>query len=226
MQTTEERFESAMRTIRGCGCAHAAQRADALDRRWLRAATDEAREAIASEAEAAAAARSNDARNASIYTPGAILDEMNTVRGLIAQLDRDIVASSVDDAFKTTWRVFFDEYEAFYRNHLGWLDRFWIASYEKATEYRQRTLDWRKRFSALGGRVSAPVDTLPEKPGAQLVSAAKWLLIGGGVFFGLRASGLWDRLLTGHSAPAGTSRKRQADQLNESLERAACARRQ
>lgn len=194
-----------------CGCAHAEARARELDRRWLRTASDAERAWLAFEAETLAPAERQ--RNARIWTPGAILAEMRTVRGIIAQLDRDIVASRVDDAFKAGWRAFVDEYEAFFKEHQGWLDRFWFASYEKTVEYRRRALDWRQKFTALGGRVTAPVDTPPAGPGATLSAYAKWLLAGGGVYLAIRL-GTYLRQLEGRPAEGPT-------RLNVALERAA-----
>ncbi len=215
MRTAQDRFESATEGMRGCGCAHAADRAGDLERRWLRASSDEERLWLVLEAESIAP---NDARrNALIWTPGAILAEMRTVRGIVAQLDRDISASQVDDAFKASWRTFVDEYEAFFKDHQGWLDRFWFASYEKTAEYRRRALDWRTKFTNLGGRASAPVDTPPEGPGARVSAYAKWILVGGGAYLAIRAAAYLRQLEASHRP----ERPAPATRLNLALERAA-----
>ena len=213
MPIAEDRYEAATRDARGCGCPHAQEWVDELDRRWLRAASAEARELIATEAETL----SDPRRNALILTPGHILDEMNTVRAVIAQLDKDVARSAVDEDFKTSWRVFFDEYEAFYENHSGWFGRWWAGTYEKSVEYRRRALSWRKRLVDLGGRATSPVDAPPESPGEQLASAAKWLFVGGGIYLAFRASGLWERFEEARKR----TRQAEASRINASLVRTA-----
>lgn len=108
-------------------------------------------------------------RNASIIDvkmPGAILDEMKTTDGIIDQLGRDIEASKIrSEKFKAAWRDFHAEWKKFLSEHEGWTDRLWYGSYEKTVEYRTRALDWRRQFSAMGGKPTAPIDKPPTPAG-------------------------------------------------------------
>jgi hypothetical protein len=145
---------------------------------------------------------------------------MDTVAGLIHQLDADIKASRVDESFKTAWRVFVDEWERFYKEHQGWLDRFWYSAYEKTVEYRRRTLAWREKFVALGGKPVGPTDTPPDKPGAQAWRLGQWLLVGGGVALAWKVIDYFgERERRVRSASGSTERA-----LNASLEEAAESR--
>jgi hypothetical protein len=162
---------------------------------WLRAATEEARENAARDAEALALRAiealpplgcARDAGLVDIQTPGSIKAEMETTASLIAQLDTDIRASRVDAAFKTAWRAFVEEWERFYKEHTGWFDRLWYASYAKTVEYRRRALEWREKFVAIGGTPSAPADAPPKTAGERFGDAFNKVvnvaLLGGGFF--------------------------------------------
>jgi hypothetical protein len=100
------------------------------------------------------------ARNAIINTPGSIEADIQTVAGLVRQLDGDIKASKASAQFKTAWRGFFDEWEKFVRE-TGYWARWWYVTKEKVDEYRRRLHDWRTMFVAEGGKPSGPEDHPP-----------------------------------------------------------------
>jgi hypothetical protein len=166
-----------------------------IEAAWLRAATDEARENAAREAEALALRAIEalpsvgcvrDAGLVDIQTPGSIKAEMDTTANIIRQLDADIRASHVDASFKAAWGAFVDEWERFYKEHAGWFDRLWYASYEKTVEYRRRALEWREKFVAIGGTPTTPADIPPktatERFGEAFNKIVNVALLGGGLF--------------------------------------------
>jgi len=127
---------------------------------------------------------SNATRDAIIHTPGAIEADMQTVAGLVRQLDGDITASKASAQFKTAWRGFADEWERFVKQ-TGYWARWWYATKEKVDEYRRRVHDWRTMFIAEGGKPSGPEDH-PPSVGAEKQS---WKIAALGV--GIVAAGAW-----------------------------------
>lgn len=91
-----------------------------------------------------------------IYTPGAILAEMNTVKAQIETLDRDVRSASVRPVFLDAWSTFVKEWEAFYKDHEGWTDRLWGSAMEKTQEYGKRLATWRDALSKEGGKPTGP----------------------------------------------------------------------
>jgi hypothetical protein len=163
----------------------------AIELRWFRAKTDDEREGAVREAEALAEpvapkkAASGCERDAGVFDyhgPGNIKDELETVRSLIQQLDADIRASRATDAFKTAWRGFVDEFDAFHTRHEGWFSRLWYSEWEKVVEYRRRALAWREKFASVGGTPSGPEDTPPETRTDLLGKLGTLALVGGGIF--------------------------------------------
>jgi hypothetical protein len=164
-----------------------------LHGQWLRATTLAQREKLARNAEALAEKMTKpatgctrDAGLIDVQTPGSIRAEMDTVDGIVHQLDGDVTASHVEDVFKQAWRAFVEEWSRFYKEHLGWLDRLWYSAYEKTVEYRKRALAWRDKFIALGGKASAPVDQVPQTAADRVSAIGKALLWGGGIFAAYR----------------------------------------
>jgi hypothetical protein len=201
--SNEARYQAAVRFV-DISITNGAERNKLkfLEERWLRATSDDERARIADDAETLATAvgksrchcygapiefepAHRDSALIDVQTPGSIKAEMDTTRAIIHQLDADVAASSVDASFKTAWRTFVDEFDAFYKQHQGWLERFWYSTYAKTVEFRQRAIDWRARFVALGGTPSAPEDRAPERPDlvATVTRTALWAA---GIYGGLK----------------------------------------
>lgn len=164
-----------------------------LTSQWLRATTSARRETLARNAEALAdrmrkpsTGCTRDAGLIDVQSPGSIRAEMDTVDGIVHQLDADVTASRVEDAFKRAWSGFVDEWTRFYKEHLGWFDRLWYSAYEKTVEYRKRALAWRDKFVALGGKATAPTDQVPQTAADRVSAIGKVLLWGGGLFAAYR----------------------------------------
>lgn len=113
-------------------------------------------------------------RNASwwaVKTPGVILDEINTTDTAVNALGRDIAdtfhepLSVQQRAFIDQWKAFTAEWREFVDSHTHWYDRMWRGSYDKAIEFRERVLGWRKRFEELGGKPTAPLPVMPSDDG-------------------------------------------------------------
>ena len=94
-----------------------------------------------------------------IYTPGAILAEMDTVKAQIETLDRDIRSASVRPVFLQAWDTFVKEWQTFYKDHEGWTDRLWGSAMEKTQDYGKRVVTWRDAFKKEGGKPTGP--TIP-----------------------------------------------------------------
>jgi hypothetical protein len=189
-----------------------------LEPSWLFATTDERREHLAHLAESLAITALNrlaSKRNAGlidIQTPASTKAEMDTTNSIIHGLGGDIDRSRVDGGFKESWGKFADEWNHFYKEHLGWLDRLWYSAYEKTVEYRKRALAWRERFVALGGLPSSPPDQPPATASDRvdrLVTAALW---GGGIYVAYRVASRYFK--RGRPRPLG-------DELNDELARVA-----
>jgi len=112
-------------------------------------------------------------RNASfltVKTPGVIADEIATTDTEIQALHRDITRTFREPTeqqrmFVEQWGRFTTEWGKFVEDHKGFFDRFWGGSYDKAIEFRQRALEWRKKFEALGGEPTTPPPTMPPEGG-------------------------------------------------------------
>jgi hypothetical protein len=114
-----------------------------------------------------------------VVTPGAMLDEMNTVDALVRQLDIDVQASNVRQPFKTAFVAFRDEWRRFYAEHESWWGRMWGAVYEKIVDFRRRAEEWRQAFLREGGNTAVPSIAPPgDKP--SIPTAYLWL-IGAGI---------------------------------------------
>ena len=130
-------------------------------------------------------------RNASwwaVKTPGVILDEINTTDTAIQGLGRDITdlfhepLSGPQRAFVDQWKAFTAEWKEFVDSHTHWYDRMWRGSYDKAIEFRERVLGWRKRFEQLGGKPTAPPPVMPPDDGKPDPERGPWksiLLVAG-----------------------------------------------
>jgi hypothetical protein len=127
-----------------------------------------------------------------IRSPGAIKSEMDTVDAGVKQLDSDIMASTVRQAFKQSWRVFVGEWQKFYAGHQSWTSRLWHAAYEKTIEYRRRLEEWRQLFVREGGSATGPSFAPPSSGGGIpwrpiLIGAAGAIVAG--VLLGRRGDG-------------------------------------
>lgn len=77
----------------------------------------------------------------------------------------DIEHKSYQGAFVYQWGEFEKEWSAFRGGHEHWYDRMWKGDYDKAIEFRERTIKWRDEFQKLGGTPTAPTPTLPPDEG-------------------------------------------------------------
>jgi hypothetical protein len=113
-----------------------------------------------------------------IVTPGAMLDELNSVNNGVNQLDIDITSSKVRDGFKQAWKAFKAEWKKFYDSKQGFFSRTWGSTMEKAVEYRKRVDQWRAAFSREGGLTTGPTLEVPEPPKSG-GGTWKWWAVGG-----------------------------------------------
>ncbi|MGH9883891.1 MAG: hypothetical protein ACREBE_00060 [bacterium] len=131
-------------------------------------------------------------RNASFWaikTPGVILDEINTTDTAVRALGRDISDTFRDPmsvqqrAFVEQWTEFTKEWKEFVDSHEHWYDRMWRGSYDKAIEFRERVLGWRRRFEDLGGKPTAPLPIMPPDDGKPGPTSGpwKWILLVAGI---------------------------------------------
>jgi hypothetical protein len=77
----------------------------------------------------------------------------------------DIEAKSYQGAFAEQWGEFTREWGEFVASHTHWYDRLWRGAYDKAIEFRVRSLQWRERFQQLGGKPTAPAPVVPPDRG-------------------------------------------------------------
>jgi hypothetical protein len=77
----------------------------------------------------------------------------------------DIEHKSYQGAFVYQWGEFEKEWDGFLGSHEHWYDRMWKGDYDKAIEFRERTINWRDQFQQLGGKPTSPVPTLPPPDG-------------------------------------------------------------
>lgn len=124
-----------------------------------------------------------------IVTPGAMLDELNTVNNGVKQLDADISSSKVREAFKKAWRDFTVEWKKFYDSKQGFFSRTWGATMEKTVEYRKRVDEWRAAFGREGGLTTGPTLNVP-KPLPSPGGTWRWWAVGGllagGAYIGVK----------------------------------------
>ncbi len=125
---------------------------------------------------------------ADVRMPGAIRDE-------ILSIDRsfhafaEIVArtqSKLPADFRTGWDAFAREWTAFANAHSSWLSNVWYASYQKALEYRERLVEWRKKFESITG-VALNYPAVKPSPGPAQTPGIPWrfLAVAGAVGGGL-----------------------------------------
>lgn len=92
--------------------------------------------------------------------PSVVLAEMRTVDAGIKALGADIQryanANRLPDGFMSEWIAFRIEWEAFYKDNSGLLDRITNAAYDKTIEFRERLQSWRDNFVRVGGAPTAP----------------------------------------------------------------------
>jgi hypothetical protein len=94
----------------------------------------------------------------------------------------DIEAKSYQGAFVDQWGEFTREWGEFFASHKSWYDRMWRGAYDKAVEFRERVLGWRRRFEQLGGTPTAPEPVMPSDRGQPLAESGPWksiLLVAG-----------------------------------------------
>lgn len=119
-----------------------------------------------------------------IEMPGNIRDEILTIGTGFKTLDAAIqkAKAGLPADFLSGWAAFLTEWNTFAGNHASWLSNVWYASYTKATEYRSRLEDWRKKFVDLGGKISSP--SPGAAPGPAAPSGINWkmlLYVGAGI---------------------------------------------
>ena len=77
----------------------------------------------------------------------------------------DIDRKSYQGQFVYQWGEFEKEWDTFFAKHMHWYDRMWRGDYDKAIEFRERTVKWRDEFQKLGGQPTTPTPTLPPDEG-------------------------------------------------------------
>ena len=128
---------------------------------------------------------------ATVVMPAAIQDEIKTVEGAFATLNRAIRAAQsrgqVPADFAAAWTLFYGDWQNFRSAHGRWVDNLWYASYEKTLEFRQRLDEWRKKFEEVTGKplgfptagpTAGPTDATPMPWRTLLIIAA----VGGGLY--------------------------------------------
>lgn len=114
-----------------------------------------------------------------LRTPGFVLSEMETVQNIVNQINSDLTAQRMSEtdfgkafaAFKSEWGSFYDE------NKDSWWARGTTPVYNKTIEFRNRSLDWAKRFRSLGGKTAAVLP--PQKKEPSLFKWGGWLILAG-----------------------------------------------
>lgn len=95
----------------------------------------------------------------SLFSPGTLLDEMNSIDATVKQLDRDVAGSQVAPDVKAAWSAFKEEWDKFYSSNtgfFGYFSRTLNVTSDKVAEYRRRLDDWRAKFQSSGGQSAAP----------------------------------------------------------------------
>ncbi len=77
----------------------------------------------------------------------------------------DIAHKSYQGEFVYQWGEFEKEWDEFLAENDRWYDRMWKGDYDKAIEFRERTIKWREQFQKLGGTPTTPIPTLPPDEG-------------------------------------------------------------
>lgn len=115
-----------------------------------------------------------------LITPSAVLDEMNTVNSVTVGLGREIAASEAEAGFKQAFKLFYDEWDGFYRGRntglVAWFSRGFGVTYEKVLDFKRRALEWQTRFRALGFKSQTEV---PGGPGTGTISWLNVAILGG-----------------------------------------------
>lgn len=102
--------------------------------------------------------------------------------------DDDWANVSYAGVFVFQWGEFEREFLTFYAEHAGsWTERLWRINYDKAVEFRERALNWRAVFVALGGKPTTPEPTPPDETILPTDFKIPWkaLAVVGGVTAGL-----------------------------------------
>ena len=73
----------------------------------------------------------------------------------------DIENKSYQGLFAYQWGEFTREWTNFLAEHENWWDLMWRGSYDKAIEFRERTVTWREKFQQLGGKPTSPSPVIP-----------------------------------------------------------------
>lgn len=117
-----------------------------------------------------------------VYSPGQIQAEADTVNNIITQLATDVAASpKIKAQSRAAFGAFTAEWQTFYSQHLGLVDRLWFSTMEKISEYRHRAADWKKQLKKQGLKTSTPDDN-PTKPGISFgIPWWAWLAGAGGL---------------------------------------------
>jgi hypothetical protein len=74
---------------------------------------------------------------------------------------REITVHAFHPEFYEPFQKFVGEWSDFRDGHQSWTSNMWGHAYEMAIDFRQRAIDWRKQFEALGGHVNSPNPTMP-----------------------------------------------------------------
>lgn len=120
----------------------------------------------------------------SVFTPGVILDAMVSIDNAVSELGRDIASDAqIDDRTRSAYASFWREWEQFYAANKGWGSRMLNETAGKVQEYQRRLDAWRKKFAALGGKLTAPGLIPPPPRLSKLPIILGIAAIGGGVVY-------------------------------------------
>lgn len=97
-----------------------------------------------------------------ITSPGTVLAGLQSINNDYDALNRDISSStSVTAAFRTAWKVDYDSWKMWDRDHNGWWDSLWGDTLNAAQVYLRKLMAWRSAFQGVGGVPSSPPPTPP-----------------------------------------------------------------
>lgn len=121
-----------------------------------------------------------------------IITGISRIELRLKALLNDITASGVPKEFKNSFALFIDEWINF-RDNVGYFEKItpemFTGVYARMQQYEKDTEEWRKKFTAFGGRSSSPSLTVTaDMPRPGLLSAITgsfgsmpwWVWVGGG----------------------------------------------
>lgn len=115
-----------------------------------------------------------------------ILERISAKTGVTTTLEH-LKAKTYQPRFVRAWELFYQEWETWYQSNKGFWARMWGSKWEKAIEYRERAVKWRKRFESLDrerNRVESPLPPAAidswQKLGKNITTWLKWGAVAAG----------------------------------------------